>query len=139
MNNGRYWTIMDLGRADMIIRSGLWRPILKHRWAPVVTAGQIRFRRELRPFRALTLKTRILTWSQSHVVIEHRMISKARDGSPILNAIALVRVGVYDRKEKRFVSMDRLLGEIGIEAKAPAAAPEVQAFLLAEETLKSAA
>jgi hypothetical protein len=35
--------------------------------------------------------------------------------------------------------MDRLLGETGINAEAPAAAPEVEAFLMAEETLKSAA
>ena len=31
MNNGRYWTLMDLGRTDIMIRSGLWRPILEER------------------------------------------------------------------------------------------------------------
>jgi len=25
MNNGRYWTLMDLGRTDLMLRSGLWR------------------------------------------------------------------------------------------------------------------
>jgi acyl-CoA thioesterase FadM len=139
MNNGRYWTLMDLGRSDLMIRSGLWRPVLKHGWVPVVGAGQIRFRRELKAFRSFTLETRILTWSESHVVMEHRLVSKSKDGSPILNAIALVRAGLYDRKERRFVPMDRLLGEIGIEAETPPASPEVEAFLLAEETLKSAA
>jgi acyl-CoA thioesterase FadM len=139
MNNGRYWTLMDLGRTDMMIRSGLWRPILKTGWVPVVGSAQIRFRRELRPFRAFILETRILTWSESHVVMEHRVMSRARDGKPVPNAIALVRAGLYDRKERRFVPMERLLAEIGIEAKAPEAAPEVEAFLKAEETLKSAA
>jgi len=139
MNNGRYWTIMDLGRTDIMIRSGLWRPILRHGWVPVVNAGQIRFRRELRPFRPFTLETRIVTWSDTHVVMEHRLVSQGRDGSPILNAIALVRAGLYDRKERRFVPMLRLLAEVGIEAEAPEAAPEVEAFLMAEETLKSAA
>jgi acyl-CoA thioesterase FadM len=139
MNNGRYWTLMDLGRTDMMIRSGLWRPILKNGWVPVVAAGQIRFRRELRPFRTFTLETRILTWSESNVVMEHRLISAAKDGSPVLNAIALVRAGLYDRKERSFLTMDRLLGEIGLKAQAPMAAPEVEAFLKAEETLKSAA
>jgi acyl-CoA thioesterase FadM len=105
----------------------------------VVAAGQIRFRRELKPFRAFTLETRILTWSDSHVVMEHRLISGAKDGSPILNAIALVRAGLYDRKERRFVPMDRLLNEIGLQAEPSEAAPEVEAFLRAEETLKSAA
>jgi acyl-CoA thioesterase FadM len=122
-----------------MIRSGLWRPILKHGWVPVVGAGQIRFRRELRPFRTFTLESRILTWSDNHVVMDHRLISEAKDGSPVLNAIALVRAGLYDRKGRGFLSIDRLLGEIGIKARAPAAAPDVEAFLMAEETLKSAA
>jgi acyl-CoA thioesterase FadM len=139
MNNGRYWTLMDLGRTDMMIRSGLWRPILRNGWVPVVGAGQIRFRRELKAFRVFTLETRILTWSESHVVMEHRLVSEAKDGSPILNAIALVRAGLYDRTERTFIPMERLLSEIGLRAEAPLAAPEVEAFLRAEETLKSAA
>ncbi len=139
LNNGRYWTLMDLGRTDMMIRSGLWRPILRHRWVPVVGAGQIRFRRELKAFRSFTLETRILTWSESHVVMEHRLVSQAKDGSPILNAIALVRAGLYDRRERTFIPMERLLSEIGLQAEAPLAVPEVEAFLRAEETLKSAA
>lgn len=139
MNNGRYWTLMDHGRADIMIRSGLWRPILKHGWVPVVNAGQIRFRREMRLFQPFTLETRILTWSEGHVVMEHRLVSKGRDGNPILNAIALVRAGLYDRREKAFVPMSRLLAEIGLEAEPREAAPEVEAFLLSEETLKRAA
>lgn len=139
LNNGRYWTLMDLGRADIMIRSGLWRPIMRNGWVPVVSAGQIRFRRELRPFQPFSLETRILTWLEGHVVIEHRLVSTARDGSQILNAIALVRAGLYDRKTKNFITMERLLNEIGIDASAPEAAPEVEAFLTAEETLKRAA
>ena len=139
MNNGRYWTLMDHGRADIMIRSGLWRAVLKRGWVPVVGAGQIRFRRELRPFQAFRLETRIVTWFDAQLVMEHRLLSKARDGSPVLNAIALVRAGIYDRREKGFVPMSRLLAEIGLQAQAPQASPEVEAFLRAEETLKSAA
>jgi len=57
----------------------------------------------------------------------------------VLNAIALVRAGLYDRRERGFVSVIRLLSEVGAQAEAPAAAPEVEAFLRAEETLKRAA
>ena len=81
MNNGRYWTLMDHGRADIMIRSGLWRAILKRGWVPVVSAGQIRFRREMKLFQPFTLETRILTWSDGHVVMEHRLLSKAREGA----------------------------------------------------------
>jgi acyl-CoA thioesterase FadM len=130
---------MDLGRTDIMIRSGLWRPVLRNGWVPVVGAGQIRFRRELRPFQAFTLETRIVTWFEGQVVMEHRLVSRAKSGSPILNAIALVRAGLYDRKTKSFVAMEALLRELGLEATAPETPAEVQAFLASEETLKRAA
>ncbi|MGO4573770.1 acyl-CoA thioesterase [Microvirga sp. 2TAF3] len=139
MNNGRYWTLMDLGRADIMIRSGLWRSIYRNGWVPVVSAGKIRFRRELKLFQSFTLETRIVTWAESFVVIEHRLISRSRDGDPILSAIALVRAGLYDRKAKSFITVDRLFHEIGIHAQAPEATPEVAAFLAAEEALKKSA
>ena len=60
MNNGRYWTLMDLGRLDLMLRSGLWRAVLRHRWLPVVNAGTIRFRREMRLFRPFRVETQIL-------------------------------------------------------------------------------
>ena len=139
LNNGRYWTLMDHGRADIMIRSGLWRSVLRNGWVPVVGAGQIRFRRELRPFQAFRLETRIVTWFDAQLVMEHRLISKARDGGPVLNAVALVRAGLYDRRARSFVAMDRLLEELSLAAVPPEPPPEVVAFLASEETLKRAA
>ncbi|MCB5175587.1 acyl-CoA thioesterase [Microvirga lenta] len=139
LNNGRYWTLMDLGRTDIMLRSGLWRPIFRNGWVPVVSAGQIRFRRELKLFQAFTLETRIVTWFEGQVVMEHRLISRTRDGKPVLNAIALVRAGLYDRKAREFVPMNRLLQELGTHADAPQATAEVEAFLASEEVMKRAA
>jgi acyl-CoA thioesterase FadM len=140
MNNGRYWTIMDLGRADLMIRSGLWRAVLRHGWTPVVSAGTIRFRRELKAFRAFRLETRIVAWAETWFVIEHRVLATARDGSDLLAAIALVRAGLYDRREKSFVPVDRMFAEIGIASMpSPAPTPEIEAFIAAEEALKQAA
>jgi hypothetical protein len=39
----------------------------------------------------------------------------------------------------RFISVERLLGEIGLRAQVPEIFAEVRAILLAEETLKRAA
>jgi acyl-CoA thioesterase FadM len=140
MNNGRYWTIMDLGRADLMIRSGLWRAVLREKWTPVVSAAKIRFRRELKPFRAFRLETRIVAWGDTWLVMEHRIVTSARDGSEILSAIALVRAGLYDRSAKRFVQVERMFTAAGIApAAAPVPAPEVEAFIAAEEALKQAA
>jgi acyl-CoA thioesterase FadM len=139
MNNGRYWTIMDLGRADLMIRSGLWRAILREGWVPVVNAAKIRFRRELRLFQPFRLETRILTWSDTFLVMEHRMIKQGRDGTDIVAAVALVRAGLYQRKARRFITVGEMLAATGIYAEPPEPTPEVAAFLAAEEALKQAA
>jgi acyl-CoA thioesterase FadM len=140
MNNGRYWTLMDQGRMDLMLRSGLWAAISKAGWTPVVAAGKIRFRRELRPFVRFWLETRILCWSDTTMVIEHRFIStSARTGQPMVNATALVRAGLYDRKAKAYVPVARILEMLGSTDASPAMSPEVAAFLAAEDAMKRAA
>ncbi len=138
MNNGRYWTLMDLGRTDLMLRMGLWRLVLKNRWTPVVSAGTIRFRRELRLWRAITLTSRILCWAETWAVIEHRIVSRTADGNELVNAVALVRVGLYDRKAKAFVPIRRMMDEMGIAALSPEPSEQVAAFIAAEEALRQA-
>jgi acyl-CoA thioesterase FadM len=138
MNNGRYWTLMDLGRTDLMLRTGLWRAVLRHRWLPVVNAGTIRFRRELRLFRPFQVETKILCWSESWLVMQHRVLSRARDGSETVAAVALARAALYDKAGRSFVPVARLLGEIGVVAQSPVPSPEVAAFLASEEALRSA-
>jgi acyl-CoA thioesterase FadM len=138
MNNGRYWTLMDLGRTDLMLRMGLWRAVLKHGWTPIVSAGKIRFRRELRLWRAFSLKSRILCWSDTWAVIEHRLVSRRDSREEVVNAVALVRVGLYDRKARAFVPIQRMMDVMGVEAKSPPPSSEVQAFLDAEDAMKRA-
>ena len=137
MNNGRYWTLMDLGRADVMIHSGLWRAVVKHRWLPVVSAAKIRFRRELRLFRPFILKTRIVTWADTWVVIEHRVASRGRESRGFSTRSLSCRVRLYDRRTRRFITVDEMMATIGSAAPAPEPTPEV-AFLAAEEAMKRA-
>ncbi|UEM21852.1 thioesterase family protein [Skermanella mucosa] len=75
MNNGRYLTIMDLGRMDLMIRCGLARPIIRNRWMPVLGGASVRFRRSLKPFERFRLHTRVLGWDAKWVYMEHRIES----------------------------------------------------------------
>ncbi len=136
MNNGRYWTLMDLGRTDLMLRMGLWRAWLRHGWMPVISAGKIRFRRELKLFARFQLETRVLCWAETYLVIEHRLVSQHPHHGEIVNAIALVKAGLYDRKARSFVRMDRLLDEMGATMPSPKPSREVQAFLDAEDALR---
>jgi acyl-CoA thioesterase FadM len=137
MNNGRYWTLMDIGRIDVMLRMGLWRAVIKNGWTPIVNAGTIRFRRELRLWQAFTLQSRILCWSEAGAVIEHRVVSR-RDNVDVVHAVALVRVGLYDRKAKAFVPIKQLMTEMGVSAESPPAPEDALAFLAAEDAMKRA-
>jgi acyl-CoA thioesterase FadM len=138
MNNGRYLTLMDLGRLDVLVRSGLWREVLRHKWTPIASAITVRFQRELRPFQKFKLETRILCWDAALVVMEQIFVIDGgpRDGQTATRA--LFKGGLYDRKEKRFVEISHLMSLLGVSEISPPATPEVQAFLQADDQLKQA-
>lgn len=137
LNNGRYLSLMDFGRLDLMMRSGMWRSILRHRWTPIASAAVVRFRRELRLFQRFRLETRILAWDHKLLVIEHvfKFEGGERDGE--ISARALVKAGIYDRSSRSFIETSRLLSEVGITAESPPHSAEVEAFLAAEEALRT--
>src|SRR5690554_1402510 len=48
MNNGRYLTLLDLGRTDLMLRSGFWRRVKKRGWFPVVAGLSITYWKDLK-------------------------------------------------------------------------------------------
>lgn len=136
VNNGKYLSLMDLGRLDLMVCAGLWRAILRHSWTPIASNVLIRYRREIRPFQRFRLETRLLTWDASNVVMEQVFVLEGgpRDGQ--VAARALFKGGIYDRGARAFVPVARLMHEIGARALPPEASPEVAAFLAAEDTLR---
>jgi acyl-CoA thioesterase FadM len=87
MNNGRYLSLMDLGRMDLIARIGVLRPAIRRGWLPVLGNVAIRFRRQLEPFESFTLRSRILCWDAKWFYMEQ--VFEKRDGD--VAATALVR------------------------------------------------
>lgn len=73
MTNARYHAFMDLGRLDLIIRTGLWRLLLRRHWQPVLGGAVVRFRRPLKPFQRFELRSRMLCWDDKWLYIEHRV------------------------------------------------------------------
>lgn len=138
MNNGRYLTLMDLGRLDVMVRSGLWREVLRQKWTPIASAVTIRFQRELRPFQKFRLDTRLLCWEAALVVMEQKFVVDGgpRDGQ--IAARALFKGGLYDRREKKFIEIAQLMAILGVSETSPPATPEVEAFLHADDQLKQA-
>ena len=73
MNNARYLSLMDLGRLDMILRSGMGRLVWRDKLQPVIAGALVRFRRPLKPFEKIHLRSRLLAWDDKWMFIEHRL------------------------------------------------------------------
>lgn len=136
MNNGRYLTIMDLGRIDIMVRSGLWRAIVRERWTPIAGGIQIRFSRELRLFDRFRLETRLLAWDDTRAVMEQVFVIASGPRKGQVAARALFKGGIYDRAARAYVPIARMMEEIGVAAASPPQTPEVAAFLAADHALR---
>jgi acyl-CoA thioesterase FadM len=86
MNNGRYLTLMDLGRLDLLFRLGVVGELRRRRWNPVVASLAIRYRRSLKPWQSYRLHTRLVGWDDRWFFAEQRF---TRDGE--LVALAVVK------------------------------------------------
>lgn len=113
MNNGRYLSIMDLGRIDLIARIGLFTLVRKNKWLPVVGTVHMRYRRPLKLFQPFELHTRIVYWDDKWVFIEQRIISRGK-------VCALGTVQGLIRAKEGNVSTSFIMKELGMnDAKPP--------------------
>ena len=72
MTNGKYLTIMDLGRIDLMLRSGFWKKIKERGWYPVVAGQTITYRKSLRPGQRFDLYTRVVGFDDRWVYMQQR-------------------------------------------------------------------
>ena len=79
MNNGRYLTIMDLGRVDALIRSGLIKKVISEKWMPVIAGVSMIYRRSLSPFERYRLETHLIGWDEKWVYMEQVFIRQNDD------------------------------------------------------------
>jgi len=122
MNNGRYLTIMDLGRLDLILRTGLLPVMRARKWFPVVGSAKVNFKRSINVFETFELTTRVIGWDDKWLYMEHRM---ERDGR--VAAQAFIK-GVFLGPDGK-VATDELVAAIGHDGPSPALDPEMVAAL----------
>lgn len=84
VNNGKYLSMLDLGRLDLMIRSGFWGAIAEHGWYPVVSAQTITYKRSLTLGQRFELVTRVLGVDDRAVYLEQTFV---RRGAVIARAV----------------------------------------------------
>ncbi|MGV8894938.1 MAG: acyl-CoA thioesterase [Rhodoglobus sp.] len=74
MNNGVYFSIMDLGRMDLMIRSGLWPKMRAKGYYPVMANETMTFRKSLQPWQSFVLESKIVGYDAKAVYLEQRFV-----------------------------------------------------------------
>lgn len=74
VNNGMYFSLMDLGRFDLMARSGTWKAMRRRGWTPVVAGETIAFRRSLQLWQQYTIETKVIGLDSKAIYFEQRMV-----------------------------------------------------------------
>ena len=74
MNNGVYLSLMDLGRVDFMLRSGMAPVLGREGLYPVVVQQTITYRRSLDLWQRYDLETRIAGYDRTSAVMEQRFV-----------------------------------------------------------------
>jgi acyl-CoA thioesterase FadM len=128
MNNGRYLTVLDLGRIDFLLRVGLGKVLLRNRWRPLIGGTLIHYRFGLRAFEAFDIVTRVECWDDKWFYFDQR-IETGRGVAAVAVAKGLVR----DRDGT--VSPQKILQAINLSQPSPSFPESVSRWLIAEQML----
>jgi acyl-CoA thioesterase FadM len=88
MNNGVYLSLMDLGRVDLMVRSGVWRELTKRGYYPVIVSSTITYRRSLELWERYELESRMVGIDDIASYVEQRFV---RDGEIYARAVIKAR------------------------------------------------
>jgi acyl-CoA thioesterase FadM len=129
MNNGRYMTLLDLGRFDLLLRAGVFAIGWRRNWNPVLGSASIRFRRSLKLFESFTMRTRLIGWDSTWIYLEQTIESKNK-----LVTLAYLR-GMFTCPKGR-VPMAEILAALGAQEMPSPELPEgLRLWLKGEESL----
>ncbi len=93
LNNGRTLTLYDLGRIPMAARGGLIAAMRARGWGLTIAGSSVRYRRRVRMFDRIEMRSRIVGWDARFLYLEQSMWKT--DGECASHA--LYRSAVTDR------------------------------------------
>lgn len=126
LNNGRTLTIYDLGRLSAGVRSGLVGILKDQKWGLTMAGSSVRYRRRLRMFAQVKMRSRAVCWDDRFIYIEQSMWNSHGECA---NHV-LYRAAATDKNG--IVSPDRILTALGEDVVTPPMPDWIKAWVEAE-------
>lgn len=128
MNNGRIFTLFDLGRNDFAIRAGLAKQLIKNRWGLVVAGSSIQYRKRVRLMDKVTIKTRVVAIDERWIYIDQSMWVNGQ-----ATCSALLRTGVTNIMTGKVMPTAKVLDTLGYNGLTMPPDAWVQAWIDADK------
>jgi acyl-CoA thioesterase FadM len=129
MNNGVYLTLLDIGRVDLMIRTGMMKVAKQHGFYPVVASEAIKFRISLTPFARFAIQTKMVGWDERYFYISQKYIWKDQ-----VAASAIIKGRILSKKGGK-VAPAEVFTLLGRPVQSPPLPSVVGNFLLVDEDL----
>lgn len=125
LNNGRTLTLYDLGRIPLAVRTGLAGVLRARRWGITVAGSSVRYRRRVRLFDRVEMRSRCIGWDDRFLYMEQSMWRGDDCTSHMLLRSAVT-------SEQGIVPPREVLKAMGREAASPALPGWVEHWIAAE-------
>lgn len=112
MNNGRYFSFLDLARLNLLIRANCNSQLNKHHIIGVVASEFIRFKRSIPLFKRFTIVTKMVYWDDKYFYLHQRFFLKKK-----LCAYSLVRIRCLQKG--KLLAPNEVLALINIKKASP--------------------
>ena len=112
LNNGRTLTLYDLGRLVLFRRTGVVGVMRRQGWGGTVAGASVRYRRRVRPFQRIEMRSRLVGWDARFFYFEQAMWRRGECTSHVLLRTAITDGG-------GIVASDRVGAAAGIGASPP--------------------
>ena len=132
LNNGRYLQIADVARVGWLTRTGILQLALKKRWGALLGGNCVRYCKTLKPFQRFQVTTRILSWDDRWIFMEHRFNRK--DGA--LVAVSYARAAL--RSKNTWVTTEEISESICPGIERPEYPEAVKLWLKTDDALVGA-
>ncbi len=84
LNNGRTLSLYDMGRVSLAIRTGLRAELAARGWGIAIAGASVRYRRRVRVFERVEMRTRCIGWDARFFYMEQTMWKGADCASHLL-------------------------------------------------------
>ena len=106
MNHAAYLTVMEMGRADFMVRSGFFKLARRKKWFFPARSISVQYIRPLKAFQKATLLTRVFYMDEKWIYMEQKIVSNDK-------VIALAVVKNTVKKGRESIPPKEIASELG--------------------------